>query len=330
MVASRATHPWVAEGQHSIRFAIVGGFIREWSQTLEFVQQAEELEFDAYWANDHPLRSMDCWSTLTALAMATRKIRLLSLVSCIYYRSPVLLARLAADVDRVSNGRLILGVGIGDDTHEFAQMHIPLPPARERQEALEETIQIVRGLWDQAPFTFSGKYFQVAEAPFAPRPVQQPHVPILIAGGGERTTLRQVAQYADMSNFGPHEWTGGAFDLADVQRKLAVLRQHCARIGKPYEAVLRSHYSPLLVLAQTRAALESKRDSIRIPDRQLHTLPLFATVDEAIVHYQALIDAGMQYFLATINGHDLETMRLLAEQVRPALRPAREPSGEDV
>src|SRR4030081_2141594 len=135
MVASSAPHPWVAEGQDKIRFAIVGPFLKEWSETLEFVLRAEELGFDAYWANDHPTRSMDCWSTLTALAMATRKIRLLSLVSCIYYRSPALLARLAADVDRVSNGRLILGVGIGDDVPEFAQLQIPFPPVRERQEA---------------------------------------------------------------------------------------------------------------------------------------------------------------------------------------------------
>src|SRR5205807_1220122 len=121
----------------------VGTFLKEWSETLEFALRAEELGFDAYWANDHPTRSMDCWTTLAALAMATRKIRLLSLVSCIYYRSPALLARHAADVDRLSNGRLILGVGIGDDVPEFAQLRLPFPPPRERQEALEETIQIV-------------------------------------------------------------------------------------------------------------------------------------------------------------------------------------------
>jgi alkanesulfonate monooxygenase SsuD/methylene tetrahydromethanopterin reductase-like flavin-dependent oxidoreductase (luciferase family) len=303
-----------------VRFAVVGAFIKEWPQLLEFVQRAEELGFDAYWANDHPTRSMDCWSMLTALAMATKKIRLLSLVSCIYYRSPLLLARQAADVDRVSNGRLILGIGIGDDTNEFAQLRLRFPPARERQETLEETIQIVQGLWSETPFTFSGKYFQLGDASLAPRPEQQPHVPILIAGGGERVTLRQVAQYADMSNLGAHEWTGGAFTQADVERKFAALRRHCADQGRRYDSVLRSHYTPLLVLAETHAALQSKMDTIRIPDRQLHTVPLLATPAEAIKHYQALADAGMQYFLAVINGHDLETMHLLASQVMPAIR----------
>jgi len=315
-------HPWVAEGQHTVRFATVGAFIREWPQRLDFVRRVEELGFDAYWANDHPTRSMDCWATLAALAVATRTIRLISLVSCIFYRSPALLARLAADVDHLSNGRLVMGLGLGDDPQEFAQLQLPFPSVRERQEALEETLHIVRGLWYDAPFSYRGPHFQVADAGISPRPLQQPHVPILIGGGGERITLRQVARYADMSNFGAHEWTGGAYDVADVQRKCAALRQHCTALGRPYESVLRSHYTPLLVLAKTPAALHSKKSSTRIPNPQLHTVPLFATPTEAIAHYQALVDAGMQYFLAQVSADDDETVRLFANEVIPAIRPA--------
>jgi alkanesulfonate monooxygenase SsuD/methylene tetrahydromethanopterin reductase-like flavin-dependent oxidoreductase (luciferase family) len=319
---ARPVHPWVAEGQHTVRFAIVGAFIREWPQRLEFVQRSEDLGFDAYWANDHPTRSMDCWATLAALAAATRTMRLISLVSCIYYRSPALLARLAADVDLLSNGRLVLGLGLGDDTQEFAQLQLPFPPVRERQEALEETLHIVSGLWHDAPFSYHGRHFQVADAGISPRPPQQPHVPILIGGGGERVTLRHVARYADMSNFGAHEWTGGAYDMEDVRRKCAALRQHCAALGRPYESVLRSHYTPLLVLAKTPAALQSKKSSTRIPDPQLHTVPLFATPSEAIAHYQALADAGMQYFLAQVSADDDETVQLFASDVIPAIRSA--------
>jgi alkanesulfonate monooxygenase SsuD/methylene tetrahydromethanopterin reductase-like flavin-dependent oxidoreductase (luciferase family) len=319
--SERPTHPWVAEGQTRVRFAIVGAFLREWSQILQFVLQAEELGFDAYWANDHPTRSPDCWTLLSALAMATTRIRLLSLVSCIYYRSPLLMARQAADVDRFSQGRLTFGMGIGDDVPEFSMLQIPFPPARERQAALEEALQIVHGLWQAAPLSYEGRYFQLKEATSGPKPVQQPHVPILIAGGGERVTLRQVARYADMSNFGPHEWTGGAFGLDAVRRKLDVLRQHCEDIGRDYNGILRSHYTPFLVLAKSRSALESKTRTIRIPDAHLHTEPLFATPDEAIAHYQALVGAGMQYFLAVIGGEDLETRQLLAEEVMPAIRP---------
>src|SRR5579864_9295630 len=127
MPESGTVHPWIAVGQECIRFAVMGAFIKEWPETLDFVLRMEARGFDAYWANDHPTRSMDCWARLTALAMATSKMRLISLVSCVYYRSPALLARLAADVDRVSNGRLVLGVGVGDDVPEFAQLQISLP-----------------------------------------------------------------------------------------------------------------------------------------------------------------------------------------------------------
>jgi alkanesulfonate monooxygenase SsuD/methylene tetrahydromethanopterin reductase-like flavin-dependent oxidoreductase (luciferase family) len=305
-IAGAAAHPWVREAERRVRFAVVGTFLTGWDEVREFALRAEALEFDAYWANDHPTRSMDCWTQLTALAAVTTRIRLISLVSCVYYRSPTLLARMAADVDRVSGGRLVLGLGIGDDVAEFAQLGLPFPPARERHAALADTIAVVRELW-------SGDRIG---------PVQTPHVPILIAGGGERVTLRHVARYADMSNFGPHEWTGGAFELADVRRKYEVLRAHCEDLGRPYDAILRSHYTPLLTLAEDPAALARKRAEARIPDAALRTTPVFATVDGAIAHYQGLVDAGAQYFLATVNGHDRETVDLLAERVMPALSAA--------
>src|SRR5262249_1242910 len=157
----------------------------------------------------------ECWTTLAMLAATTRKLRLIAFVSCVCYRSPVLLARIAADVDRASNGRLVLGLGIGDDPSEFAQLGIPFPSVRERQRMLEETLQIVKGLWQEEQFTYEGKYFRLQRAIGRPLPVQQPRIPILIGGGGERVTLRQVAQYADMSNFGPHIWTGSVFGLED-------------------------------------------------------------------------------------------------------------------
>ena len=188
-----------------------------WAEAQDFVVRAESLGFDAYWYNDHPVRALDCWSVLAALAVTTSRIRLLSLVSCVLYRTPAQHARLAADVDRLSNGRLVLGLGIGDDADEFAALGIPYPPVPERQARLAETVDTVRRLWDGA---------------ISPGPVQQPHIPVLIAGGGERVTLRQVARYADMANFGPHEWTGGAFDLDAVTRKLAVLRRHCEAEGR--------------------------------------------------------------------------------------------------
>jgi alkanesulfonate monooxygenase SsuD/methylene tetrahydromethanopterin reductase-like flavin-dependent oxidoreductase (luciferase family) len=316
-----AVHPWVAEGRGCVRFAIVGNWLSAWDDTVAFVQRAEQLGFDAYWANDHPTRSMDCWTLLTALAGVTERIRLISLVSCIYYRSPIALAREAADVDRVSNGRLVLGLGIGDDVDEFNMLGIRLPPTKQRQQALEEYITIVRGIWDEPPFSFKGEHFTVDQVALRPPPVQVPRIPLLIGGGGERTTLRQVAEHADVSNFGAHEWSGSAFEVADVRRKYDALAMHCAAVGRDVTSIVRSHYTPLLTLAATPAAVERKREAARIPDPDLRTSPVFATPDEAVAHYQSLADAGVQYFLASVNGTDRETVDLLARDVVPALKP---------
>jgi alkanesulfonate monooxygenase SsuD/methylene tetrahydromethanopterin reductase-like flavin-dependent oxidoreductase (luciferase family) len=320
-VTPAAVHPWVAEGRDRVRFAIVGNWLPDWDDTVAFVQRAERLGFDAYWANDHPTRSMDCWTLLTALAGVTERIRLISLVSCIYYRPPIALARQAADVDRVSNGRLVLGLGIGDDVDEFNTLGIRLPPTTQRQQALEEYVTIVRGIWEQPPFSFEGEHFRVDQVAIRPPPVQIPRIPLLIGGGGERTTLRQVAEHADVSNFGAHEWSGSAFELADVRRKYDVLARHCAAVGRDMTSILRSHYTPLLTLAATSAGVERKRAAARIPDPHLHTAPVFATPDQAVSHFQSLADAGVQYFLASVNGADRETVDLLAHDVLPALLP---------
>jgi alkanesulfonate monooxygenase SsuD/methylene tetrahydromethanopterin reductase-like flavin-dependent oxidoreductase (luciferase family) len=313
-------HPWVAEGSEKVRFSIYSVFLREWSDIVKAAQRAERLGFDGFWAHDHPNRLMDCWTQLTMLAMATERIRLISLVSCIYYRLPHLLARQAADVDRVSGGRLVLGLGIGDDVPEFTQMGLTFPSIRDRQEALEETIEIVHGLWSGNPFTFDGKHFQVKDATLRSLPVQEPHIPILIGGGGERVTLRQVAQYADVSNFAPHEWAGAAYKSSDVERKYGVLKRHCADLGRPYDSILRSHFTPFVILAENESALDKKRKAARIPDAALHQELVIATPEQAVLHFQSLADVGVQYFLASVDGEDEETFHLLADGVLPQIQ----------
>ena len=130
-----SVHPWVDEHRDSVRFGVFGGpRTAPWAQFLGYVQAAEAWGFDAYWTGDHPLWTTDCWATLAALAVSTRTIRLGSLVSCVDFRSPVELARAAADVDRWSAGRLVLGIGSGDNVHdEYRRMGVTLLPMRERQ-----------------------------------------------------------------------------------------------------------------------------------------------------------------------------------------------------
>ena len=190
-------------------YSVPGESPLRWDTLLEHAQRAEALGFDSLWLVDHPLTATrDCWVGLAAAAQRTSRLRLGSLTSCIYYRSPVLLARMAADVDAVSNGRLVLGLGIGDNVAEFAQLGIPFPGVVQRQQQLAETIAVVRGLWTGEPFTFEGEQIRVDGARLQSPPSR--HVPLLICGGGERVTLRQVAEFADMANFGPHAWVGNA------------------------------------------------------------------------------------------------------------------------
>ena len=315
----RPIHPWVAARQNRIRFGIAFGPRRDWPETRAFVQLVEALGFDSYWTMDHPISGFDAWSSLSALAAVTERLRLGPLVSCVFYRSPAMLARLAADVDRVSGGRLVLGLGGGNHAREFAKLGLPFPSTTERLAAVAETVHIVRGLWGEEPFTFASEHFRVNAATVRPTPVQQPRVPILIAGGGEKVTLRQVAEFADASNFSPHAMAGSAYGVEDVRRKLAVLRGHCEALERPFAAILRTQVAVPVVLAETASGLEAKLAAIPETVRRGYASSTLAGLPEdAVAYYQGLAEAGLNYFIAGVYGNDTETVRLLAEQVMPA------------
>jgi alkanesulfonate monooxygenase SsuD/methylene tetrahydromethanopterin reductase-like flavin-dependent oxidoreductase (luciferase family) len=316
---ARAVHPWVAEGAHRVRFGVSMLGRSDWPTFVAWVQEAERLGFDSIWVQDHPPRYPDWGTTLAALAMVTTTIRLGTLVSCVFYRNPVVLAQVAADVDRVSGGRFVLGLGIGDAPGEFAQLGLPFPALRERQEVLEETLQIINGLWGPTPFSFDGKRFRVREVN-VPRPVQRPHVPLLIAGGGERVTLRRVAEHADVANFGPSHLTGGAASVADVRRKLDALRGHCAAVGRAYASVLPSHIVLPLIVADTAARARAKFAVLPAVVQEIVRPSLVAgSTHEVIAYYQALVEAGMRYFIPTLLDNDFDTLQLLAHEVLPDL-----------
>jgi alkanesulfonate monooxygenase SsuD/methylene tetrahydromethanopterin reductase-like flavin-dependent oxidoreductase (luciferase family) len=311
-------HPWVENGQQSVQFGIVGGPRGDWPVLRDFVQMAEDLGFDSYWRPDHPLLLPDCWTTLAALAASTRRLRLGSLVSCVFYRNPVLLARAVADVDSISQGRVVLGLGAGDIEAEFRAMGIPYPSIRERQAALAEALQILPSLLRGETVMHAGTHFQVEGAILRPPSTQQPYVPLLVGGGGERTTLHHVARYADASSVGAGAWGGGAATDTEVRRKYTVLREHCAAIRRSYESVLRTfHFVPAL-LADTPTALAAKRE--RVPRELLasaDTEALIGTPEQAVARLKPLVAAGCQYFTFAVL--DADTLRLLAERVVPAV-----------
>jgi len=289
---------------------------------------ADELGLDAVFLGDHPAYAPEAWLHLAALAAVTERVRLGSVVTCALYRHPVMTARLAADLDNLSGGRALLGLGIGWNAAEFAQLGLPFPGVPARQAALEEAIRVVRGLWGPTPFTFAGEHYATTGERIIPPPLQRPGPPIMIAGGGERVTLRQVATYADACNFGPGHATGMVRTPDDVRRKLAVLRRHCAEVGRPYGDILRTHFTTWLLLAETEVAAQAKLaryypDGL---DEEKRFSRVAATPDGAVAYYQALADAGIQFFVVqTLDAADLETVRLLATEVAPRLKPSAQP-----
>ncbi|MCC6312951.1 MAG: LLM class flavin-dependent oxidoreductase [Thermomicrobiales bacterium] len=317
---SRVAHPWVAEGARRVRFGVsIYPQPPDWRRFIRHVQQMETWGIDGYFAYDHPTANTDCWTALAALAATTERIRLGAAIDCIYYRSPYMLARQAADVDRLSGGRLVLGIGIGDRPDEFAQMGLDYPSVGRRQRALEETIRILRGLWTGEPFAFAGEHFRVAATGGFLPPTQQPHVPIVLAGGGEKVTLRQVARFADASNMGAHDTIGGAYNAEDVARKFARLDAYCAEFDRAPESVLRSQFTMPLVLAESPSALARKLAAMPQETLAWCGPALFAgTPEEGIVFYRDLAAKGFQYFIANVLEGDEETVELLATAVQPA------------
>jgi alkanesulfonate monooxygenase SsuD/methylene tetrahydromethanopterin reductase-like flavin-dependent oxidoreductase (luciferase family) len=286
-------------------------------------QLAESLGFDEFFVGDHPAYQSEPWLHLTAIAMTTERIGLGSVVNCVYHRHPVMLARLAADLDQISNGRVVLGLGIGWNEAEFDQLGMAFPSVPERQEALDEAIQIIRGVWGREPFTFHGKHWSTTGARIFPGPIQKPSIPLLIAGSGERTTLRQVARYADACNFGSGRNVGKVRDNDDIARKFSVLRGYCETIGRPFESILRTHFTTWLMLAETDLDAQAKLDRYYpqgLNDEQKITR-IVGTPTSVIPYFQTLVDAGMQYFVVQImDATDHETFRLLATEVIPAIR----------
>ena len=178
----------------------------------------------------------EAWTLLTALATQTTRLRLGLMTGCNTYRDPAMHAQIAAHADVISGGRVDYGMGAGWTLYEHESRNIPLPPPGERIKRMEEGLIIAKRLWTEEAVTFDGRYYQLREARVDPKPVQQPHPPILVGGSGEQLTLRVVARQADLWNYG-----GGT--VPEFLHKVAVLRQHCAEVGRdPAEIELSTQY----------------------------------------------------------------------------------------
>lgn len=215
-----------------------------WADMLHVWQAADQIEiFESGWTFDHfyPIVGpssgpcLEGWTTLTALAQATSRLRLGTLVTGVHYRHPAVLANMAAALDIISGGRLELGIGAGWNQEESGAYGIELGTVKERLDRFEEATQVLIGLLSQPATTFDGKFYQLDNARNEPKGPQRPHPPICMGGSGERRTLRIAARYADHWNF--VQGTPGEF-----AHKRDVLSEHCADIGRNFaEITLSAH-----------------------------------------------------------------------------------------
>ncbi len=246
------------------------------------------------------------WTVLSGLAAVTSRIRLATLASSVGYRNPAHLAKIAASVDLISRGRLTLGIGAGWFETEYRQYgwEFPARPAvRIRQ--MEEAVQLILAMWKEPRASFHGSYFHVENAILEPKPLQKPHPPVMITGGGEQLTLRAVARLADACNVGgePHI----------VRHKLAVLRRHCDSIDRDYDGIEKTNIISLL-LARDQAGVKAKRGRLaaRGPLRGF-----LGTVSEAVDLIGQYREAGVQLLINSDYRNDRETHELMASEVMP-------------
>jgi len=245
-----------------MRFSIWPSPARPWSEVLELTLHCEATGWDGVYFADHfmpnatdatPLDGdvLECWSVLAALAVTVPRLRLAPLVTSVTYRHAAVLANIAATIDTMCGGRLLLGLGAGWQENEHAAYGLTLGSVRERLDRFEEACAVITSLLRNDRTTFEGAYFQVQDAPCQPRPVQA-RLPILIGGSGEKRTMRIAARYAD-------EWN--AWSTPDVlAHKVEVLRGHCEAIGRDPETI-RVSTQAMLFMSTDEAWLRERRDA---------------------------------------------------------------------
>jgi F420-dependent oxidoreductase-like protein len=220
-------------------FAPMPDPVKAYETLTEIAVAAEQSGYEALWAPDHlttipPSHEMvfEAWTIITGLARDTSRIRLGQLATNNSYRNPALLAKMASTVDVLSRGRLTMGIGAGWYEPDYLGYGYEFGSAADRLRRLSEAVQIIVSMWTQQETTFEGEHYRVFGAVNQPKGVQQPHIPLMIAGGGEKVTLRLVAQYADACNI---------MDSPEVlKRKYAVLERHCREVGRDYNAITRT------------------------------------------------------------------------------------------
>jgi len=294
----------------------------KWAKAVDVAVLAEELGYDSLWVYDHfhnvptPAHEavFECWTSVAAISQRTSRIRLGQMVGCNGYRNPALLAKITSTVDVMSGGRLDWGIGAGWYDGEFRGYGYDFPSPKVRIGMLREAVEIVKAMWTQPDVSYEGEHYRLDGAQCDPKPLQSPHPPIWIGGGGEQLTLRVVARHATHSNFGgkPHEWA----------HKAEVLKGHCAAVGRDVEEITKT-WSPEVFVRETEAEIEAagSRSFWGEPVASWREGNLVGTPEQVCEKIRTYLELGCTGFVPWCSDYpDTETLRLFAERVIPEFR----------
>jgi F420-dependent oxidoreductase-like protein len=305
----------------------------QWATMRGLAQAADNLPFESIWVYDHfhtvpvPTQEVthEAWTLMSAFAAATTRVRLGQMCTCMGYRNPAYLAKVASTIDLISGGRVEMGIGGGWYEHEWRAYGYGFPGAGDRLGMLDEGVQIMRQLWTTGKATLDGKHYQVDGAIGRPVPLQEGGIPLWIAGGGERKTLRIAAMYGQYTNF---DSTPDVF-----KHKSEVLAAHCKDVGTDFDAIVRSSNFNVIIgetdkdvadkLAWARAHYEPliPSDLLERNYKMLSTGPLVGTPEKIAEHLTEMGALGMAYAIAYFidAAYDRSSIDLFATKVIPEL-----------
>ena len=272
-----------------MRFSYWPRPVQPFDELCELANAAADHGFGGVWLADHFMPDgedtsapfAESWTTLSALSLAVPKIRIRPLLTGNTYRHPAVVAKMAATLDHISGGRVVLGLGAGWQENEHRQYGFEFGTLRNRLERLDEACQVIKALYGESVANFQGQYYQLTDATLEPKPVQKP-LPLMIGGGGEKVTLRIAAKYAD-------EWnTWGTVET--LRQKMAILDKHCADVGRDPSAVSRSA-AAIVFVSEDASTLKEMRS------RTFPLATLVGTPDELAATMNQSQEAGVGEFI---------------------------------
>jgi alkanesulfonate monooxygenase SsuD/methylene tetrahydromethanopterin reductase-like flavin-dependent oxidoreductase (luciferase family) len=305
-------------GWHLHSFPVDGSdatqFLQQNITMLDLVQKAN---FDSVWVDDHfwpwaKFQSNDtpyveCMTTIAYFAARYPTLKFGSSVLCQSYRNPALMAKMVANLQWLTGGRFLFGLGAGWMEEEYLANNMEFPKPAVRIAQLEEVIQIINKLWHETPASFTGRYYQIKDAYLMPKP--EPIPPLLIGGGGEQLTLRVVAKYADIWNI-----PGGTYE--NYARKLGILRQHCDAIGRDFNTIVKSWSAECIAVAPTEAEARQIAESTPYQNG-----PIYGTPAQVAEQLQAFVDLGVSYLVVRlVDFPNTAGLELFINEVMPRLQ----------